>query len=213
MTPGTTPVDSFRTTPGEGTDPVIGRVGDLEVVEEVRVEAVMPRVRRTAVVRALLEAHPYEEVAYELVKLENQHQDVGAGLVQALGASLPVAGLFFLTNLAAPVLGFAVGTWSDRMRDRLSLFRVGAVVGLVGWLAMAFATEVWMAFAINLTVLGFAGATSSLIFAAVRDQLTHEPSGADNRVMSAIRMAFDVTPAGWSGSDGSLAAQTLGRKA
>ena len=113
-------------------------------------------------------------------------------LVQDLGASLPVAGLFFLTNLAAPVLGFAVGTWSDRMRDRLTLFRVGAVVGLVGWLTMAFATQVWMAFAINLTVLGFAGATSSLIFAAVRDQLTHAPSGADNRVMSTVRLGFSA---------------------
>ena len=86
-------------------------------------------------------------------------------LVQDLHASLPVAGLFFLTNLAAPVLGFVVGRWSDRLTDRLSLFRVGAVVGLVGWVVMAFTTEVWMAFLVNLTVLGFAGATGSLIFA------------------------------------------------
>jgi SET family sugar efflux transporter-like MFS transporter len=41
-------------------------------------------------------------------------------------------------------------------------------------------------------VLGFAGATSSLIFAAVRDQLTHDPSGADNRVMSTVRLGFSV---------------------
>src|SRR4051812_34292013 len=109
-------------------------------------------------------------------------------LVEDLGASLPVAGLFFLTNLAAPVLGFFVGRWSDRMADRLTLFRVGAVVGLVGWLAMASTTQVWMAFLVNLTVLGFAGATSALIFAAVRDQLTHEPSGADNRVVSTVRL-------------------------
>jgi SET family sugar efflux transporter-like MFS transporter len=113
-------------------------------------------------------------------------------LVQDLGASLPVAGLFFLTNLAAPVLGFVVGRWSDRLTDRLSLFRVGAVVGLVGWVLMAFSTEVWMAFAVNLTVLGFAGATGSLIFAAVRDQLTHAPSGADNRVMSTVRLGFSL---------------------
>ena len=113
-------------------------------------------------------------------------------LVQDLDASLPVAGLFFLTNLAAPVLGFLVGRWSDRLTDRLSLFRVGAVVGLVGWVAMAFATQVWMAFALNLTVLGFAGATSSLIFAAVRDQLTHAPTGADNRVMSTVRLGFSL---------------------
>jgi SET family sugar efflux transporter-like MFS transporter len=113
-------------------------------------------------------------------------------LVQDLGASLPVAGLFFLTNLAAPVLGFLVGSWSDRLTDRLLLFRVGAVVGLVGWVLMAFTTHVWMAFAVNLTVLGFAGATSSLIFAAVRDQLTHVPTGADNRVMSTVRLGFSL---------------------
>src|SRR5215211_6180451 len=113
-------------------------------------------------------------------------------LVQDLHASLPVAGLFFLTNLAAPILGFVVGRWSDRLTDRLSLFRVGAVVGLVWWVMMAFTTKVWLAFLVNLTVLGFAAATGSLIFAAVRDQLTHAPTGADNRVMSTVRLGFSL---------------------
>ncbi len=113
-------------------------------------------------------------------------------LVQDLHASLPVAGLFFLTNLAAPVLGFLVGRWSDRLPDRLSLFRLGAVVGLFGWVVMALSTQVWMAFVVNLTLLGFAGATGSLIFAAVRDQLTHVPTGADNRVMSTVRLGFSL---------------------
>lgn len=113
-------------------------------------------------------------------------------LVQELNASLPVAGLFFLTNLTAPVFGFLVGSWSDRLTDRLLLFRIGAVVGLLGWVLMAFATQVWMAFAVNLLVIGFAGATSSLIFAAVRDQLTHVPTGADNRVMSTVRLGFSL---------------------
>jgi SET family sugar efflux transporter-like MFS transporter len=113
-------------------------------------------------------------------------------LIQDLHASLPVAGLFFLTNLAAPALGFLVGSWSDRLTDRLLLFRIGAVVGLLGWVLMAFTSHVWMAFTINLTILGFAGATSSLIFAAVRDQLTHAPTGADNRVMSTVRLGFSL---------------------
>jgi MFS transporter, SET family, sugar efflux transporter len=113
-------------------------------------------------------------------------------LVQDLHASLPVAGLFFLTNLAAPILGFIVGKWSDRLTDRLFLFRLGAVVGLAGWVAMALTTEVWLAFVLNLTVLGFAGATGALIFAAVRDQLTHAPTGADNRVMSTVRLGFSA---------------------
>jgi SET family sugar efflux transporter-like MFS transporter len=113
-------------------------------------------------------------------------------LVQDLQASLPVAGLFFLTNLAAPLLGFLVGSWSDRLTNRLRLFRIGAVVGFVGWVLLALATQVWMAFVINLTVIGFAGATSSLIFAAVRDELTHQPTGADNRVMATVRLGFSL---------------------
>lgn len=58
-----------RFRPLEGASPVVGSVGDLEVVTEARVEAVLPRARRTAVVRALLAAHPYEEPAFDLVEL------------------------------------------------------------------------------------------------------------------------------------------------
>lgn len=58
-----------RFRPLEGATPTIGAVGDLEVVEEARVEAVVPRGRRTAVVQALLAAHPYEEPAFDVVPL------------------------------------------------------------------------------------------------------------------------------------------------
>lgn len=58
-----------RFRPLEGATPAVGRLGDLEVVEEARVEAVVPRSRRTAVVRALLAAHPYEEPAFDVVPL------------------------------------------------------------------------------------------------------------------------------------------------
>lgn len=58
-----------RFRPLDGADPAIGRVGEVEVVEEARVEVVVPRRRRTAVVRALLAAHPYEEPAFDVVPL------------------------------------------------------------------------------------------------------------------------------------------------
>lgn len=62
----TTGEGRFRPLPG--ATPTIGTVGNLEVVPEVRVEAVVARSRRTAVVRALLAAHPYEEPAFDLVE-------------------------------------------------------------------------------------------------------------------------------------------------
>jgi hypothetical protein len=55
--------------PGEGASPTVGEVGEEERVPELRVETVVPVERAGAVVRALLAAHPYEEVAYELYPL------------------------------------------------------------------------------------------------------------------------------------------------
>ncbi len=58
-----------RFRPLEGADPVIGTIGTLEVVPEERIEVVLPRSRRTAVVQALLAAHPYEQPAYDVVEV------------------------------------------------------------------------------------------------------------------------------------------------
>jgi len=71
-----------RFRPLDGASPTIGAVGELEVVEEVRVEAVVPRGRRTAVVRALLAAHPYEEPAVDVVPLADPGlESTGTGRV------------------------------------------------------------------------------------------------------------------------------------
>jgi hypothetical protein len=52
-----------------GADPTVGEAGREERVRELRVETVVPVDRAGQVVRALLEAHPYEEVAYDLYPL------------------------------------------------------------------------------------------------------------------------------------------------
>lgn len=53
----------------EGTEPAIGEAGREERVPELRVETVVPTERMAEVVRALREAHPYEEVAFDLYPL------------------------------------------------------------------------------------------------------------------------------------------------
>ena len=54
---------------GEGTDPRIGERGREERAPELRVETVVPGDRVEPVLAALIEAHPYEEVAYDLYPL------------------------------------------------------------------------------------------------------------------------------------------------
>ena len=59
-----------RFKPEEGATPAIGSVGDFEEVEEERIECQMEEDVVDEVLKALREAHPYEEIAYDLFPLE-----------------------------------------------------------------------------------------------------------------------------------------------
>ncbi len=83
MTGGT---GTFR--PLEGASPFIGRVGGLEKVEETRLETILPARLAGRAVKAMLTAHPYEEVAYDLYPLENRPGRTGAGRVGRLETPL-----------------------------------------------------------------------------------------------------------------------------
>jgi dinuclear metal center YbgI/SA1388 family protein len=68
---------------GAGTNPFIGKPGMLERAAEVRLETVFPAGMERPVLKALVETHPYEEVAYDLYSVE---QEPGSrGLVRGLG--------------------------------------------------------------------------------------------------------------------------------
>jgi hypothetical protein len=54
---------------GAGSEPSVGAAGHDERVAELRVETVVPAERLDDVVAALKEAHPYEEVAYDVYPL------------------------------------------------------------------------------------------------------------------------------------------------
>lgn len=68
-----------RFRPLDGATPTLGSVGRTETVEEVRVECVLHRSRRHAVVAALVAAHPYETPAYDVVALANDAGPSGRG--------------------------------------------------------------------------------------------------------------------------------------
>lgn len=70
--------------PQEGTDPFIGSQGRLERVPEVRVETIVPNSLRKQVVQAMLKAHPYEEVAYDLYPVDLKGRSFGLGRVGKL---------------------------------------------------------------------------------------------------------------------------------
>jgi dinuclear metal center YbgI/SA1388 family protein len=73
--------------PTDNATPFTGLQGVLEKTEEVRVEVIFPTPIKKQVLSALRESHPYEEVAFYLSALENENQEVGAGLFGELEAA------------------------------------------------------------------------------------------------------------------------------
>jgi dinuclear metal center YbgI/SA1388 family protein len=70
--------------PLPGTKPFIGKQGELETVEEVRIETIMPQKITNKVVKAMLKVHPYEEVAYDLYPMKNTGEKNGLGRIGQL---------------------------------------------------------------------------------------------------------------------------------
>jgi dinuclear metal center YbgI/SA1388 family protein len=76
---------------GEGTfmatgnaQPHIGKSNQQERIEEIRAEVIFPKHLSDVILNALKQSHPYEEVAYYLSTLENENQEVGAGMIGEL---------------------------------------------------------------------------------------------------------------------------------
>ncbi|HAS59107.1 MULTISPECIES: Nif3-like dinuclear metal center hexameric protein [unclassified Algoriphagus] len=67
-------------TPSEDANPFLGQRGAPQYEAEIRAEVILPAFLSNKIISAMKKAHPYEEVAYYLSALENENQEVGAGM-------------------------------------------------------------------------------------------------------------------------------------
>ena len=81
----------------EDTNPFVGVKGQFHVEKEIRIETIYPVYREHSVIKALLDAHPYEEVAYDIYPLANTYPQAGSGMIGELPE--PVSETVFLKNL------------------------------------------------------------------------------------------------------------------
>lgn len=72
-------IGSFRA--GEGSNPFVGEKGSVHLEDEIRIETILPAFLQSKVVKALVDAHPYEEVAYDIYPLKNEWPTVGIGMI------------------------------------------------------------------------------------------------------------------------------------
>lgn len=71
------------------SNPFTGEQGKEHHEAETKVEVIVPAYAVNPVVDALLQAHPYEEVAYDIISLDNVHPRVGSGMIGKLETPMP----------------------------------------------------------------------------------------------------------------------------
>lgn len=85
---------------GESTNPFVGKQGERHLEPENKLELVFPDWLQGAVVQALFASHPYEEVAYDIVELDQPYPQIGAGMLGELENPMPEADfLAFVANV------------------------------------------------------------------------------------------------------------------
>ena len=75
--------------PGAGTDPTIGKIGTRENIEELKMEFIFETQHENAIISAMKNAHEYEEVAYDIIPLDNFLSNRGSGIIGNLKMPLP----------------------------------------------------------------------------------------------------------------------------
>ncbi len=80
----------------------MGNKNELHTENEYRLETIVPDSNLSRVISAMIEAHPYEEPAYDIYKLENNAYDTGSGMIGELMEEMDITSYL---NFVKEVLG------------------------------------------------------------------------------------------------------------
>ena len=98
-----------RFRPTQDADPYIGESGKMETTAESKVEVVIRKTEKDRAIKAMISAHPYEEVAYDVFTLENKEMAMGLGRIGTLAKEM------------------TLGEFAELVKDRLDVPFVRAV--------------------------------------------------------------------------------------
>ncbi len=118
---------SFRTSGtgtfrgGTDTDPFIGTPGIHEEAEELRLETIIPIQLRDRIITRMIKAHPYEEVAYDLIPLANPVHGTGLGRIGVLNEKLTLAAFAHQVKTALDVAAVRIVGNVDQLISKVAV--------------------------------------------------------------------------------------------
>lgn len=82
----------------EQTNPYVGEKGVAHHEPETKIEVIFPKHLEKRILKSLFSNHPYEEVAYDIISLDNANQEIGSGMIGELDK--PVDEMEFLRRIS-----------------------------------------------------------------------------------------------------------------
>ncbi|QHL86455.1 Nif3-like dinuclear metal center hexameric protein [Nibribacter ruber] len=110
-----------RFTPSAHANPHIGEPCKTEETIENKIEVIFPSYKQQQIMRALLQAHPYEEVAHYLVALQNENQEVGAGMVGELKEAMTAEAFVQHVKESLEITTFKHTAWPETPIKRVAV--------------------------------------------------------------------------------------------
>ncbi len=108
-------------TPLEGSDPYLGQAGKTERVDEVKIETVVTESKKKRVIKAMTEAHPYEEVAHDVIRDEIAGHTFGLGRIGRLEKPMTLAQFSEHVKTSFGVEGVRVVGDEERLIEKVAV--------------------------------------------------------------------------------------------
>ena len=115
----------------ENSNPVVGNRFEFKTDHETKIEVTFEKHLQSQILRALFDAHIYEEVAYEIITLENKHQNIGLGMIGELETAMTEQDFLEMVRLKIDAKGIRHSEFLNKKVKKI------AVLGGAGSFAIA----------------------------------------------------------------------------
>ncbi|MBN2776702.1 MAG: Nif3-like dinuclear metal center hexameric protein [Bacteroidales bacterium] len=118
---------SFNTL-GEGSfranlsaNPFVGNIGEIHFESEVKIEMIFPEYLQSSIVSSIIAAHPYEEVAYDIYKLENSYLKAGLGMIGHTESELDESEILSILKSRFELTNIRHGNFTGRKINKIAV--------------------------------------------------------------------------------------------
>lgn len=105
----------------ENSNPQVGQRGEFTQTDEIKIEVTFEKHLEGAILKALFANHIYEEVAFEIYNLENEHQNIGLGMIGELQSPIDEKDFLYFVKDAMGANGIRHSAFTNKKVSKVAV--------------------------------------------------------------------------------------------